>query len=72
MKVITLNNLEGLLDSMKQVFGSKSLTARHRQVIDKYLLNIDYDAIFNDNVGNETSAKLGTGRLGSMRLGKEV
>ena len=72
MKIITLTNLEEILRSMKQAFGSKSLATRHRKIINNYLLDIDYDAIFNNTTGSEASAKLGTGRLGSMQLGKTV
>lgn len=67
MKVTTLNNLKEILDSMKTIFGDKTLATKHRNTLNTYILNVDYDALDNES----SVGVLGIGRLGAMTLGKE-
>lgn len=73
LKVTTLNNLIEILSLMAAVFGSKELAAKHRNALDTYVLNVNYDELkFNtDQIvsGSATSATLGSATLGSMILG---
>jgi hypothetical protein len=74
MKITTSNNLKQTLILMKEALGSKTLineqkvlASQHRNIITSCFLDIDYNSIFGDNTN---AAVLGTGRLGSMVLGK--
>ena len=69
MRIITLDNLKQILNSMTKVFGSKPMATRHRSAIKTYLVDIDY-SIFTDGADTASSARLGVGRLGFMILGK--
>jgi len=43
LKVTTLNNLIEILSLMAAAFGSKELAAKHRNALETYVLNIDYE-----------------------------
>ena len=68
MKVTTLNNLKEILNLMKVTFGDKELANKHRNTLNTYILNINYDALDND----ASTAILGVGQLGAMTLGKQT
>ena len=68
MKMTTLNNLKEFLELMKTIFGIKSLAVKHRDALDTYVLNVDYEnnLAFNTNqiVGNN-SPYVGSAIVGS-------
>ena len=67
MKITTLNNLREFLGLMEIEFGLKSLSDKHRNALDTYVLNIDYARLeFNTNniVGNN-SPYVGNAIVGS-------
>lgn len=66
MKIVTLNNLKEVLDLMKPIFGAKYLANKHRDALNTYILNINYDALDHD----ASLSILGTGELGTIILGK--
>ena len=66
MKVTTLDNLKELLELMRVAFGEKELAVNHRNTLNTYILDIDYD----NELTSDTSAILGVGKLGTMILGK--
>lgn len=43
MKVLTLEKLREFLELMKTTFGEKTLATNHREALNTYLLNIDYE-----------------------------
>lgn len=74
MKITTLNNLKEFLSQMKGVFGKKEFAVKHRDALDTYILNIDYenDLAFDTDLivsGGVSSGVLGVGQLGTMILG---
>lgn len=74
MKVTTLSNLKEFLSLMRGVFGEKDLAIKHRDTLDTYILNVDYEnnLSFNTDLivsGGASSATLGVGQLGVMILG---
>ena len=74
MKVTTLDNLKEYLSLMKGVFGEKELAVKHREALNTYILNIDYENNLDFDTdlivsGGASSAVLGVGQLGTMILG---
>ena len=74
MKVTTLNNLQEFLSQMKNLFGTKELYDKHRNALNTYVLNIDYenDLKFDTDLivsGGASSGVMGVGQLGTMILG---
>lgn len=67
MKVTTLNNLTEILNLMKPIFGARSLADKHRNALNSYILNINYDGLDKD----ASVSVLGVGQLGTMILGKD-
>lgn len=71
MKMTTLNNLKEILELMKTIFGVKSLAVKHREALDTYVLNVDYENNLKFNtdviVGNN-SPYVGSAIVGSTYL----
>lgn len=43
MKILTLEKLREFLELMKTTFGEKTLATKHREALNIYVLNIDYE-----------------------------
>lgn len=65
MKVLILENLKTILLEMDKIFGRRAQAEINQKNIKYYVLNVNPD----DNK-DATLAKLGTGRLGRMVLGR--
>ena len=44
MKILTLEKLIEFLELMKATFGEKTLTTKHREALNTYILNINYES----------------------------
>ena len=71
MKVTTLNNLKEFLELMKAIFGKKSLAVKHRDALDTYIINIDYENNLSFNTEQiifDNSPYVGNAVVGSTRV----
>lgn len=73
LKVTTLNNLIEILSLMAAAFGSKELAAKHRNALNTYVLNVNYDELkFNTDIivgGSATSSVTGVAVCGMAIVG---
>lgn len=75
---LEINNLALFLNKLKNEFGLKKTIDASREIIDSYILNVDYEnslafdtsSIVSGDTSDSSSAVLGVGRLGIMALGK--
>lgn len=72
-KVTTLDNLREILELMDGTFGNKELSISHRNALNAYILNINYEDDLEFDTEAEvtqtgSSSILGMGKLGMMTL----
>ncbi len=71
-KYISDNGLSYFLSKLKETFGTKEAVDASKEILDIYVLNIDYTQLEFDTdsiVSGGSSATLGVGQLGIMVLG---
>lgn len=71
MIVISKNNSKNFLDLMKEIFGLENFTIKHRDALNTYVLNIDYDKDlgFNtDSIVGNNMPYVGSAIVGSTYI----